>query len=44
MAASLDFRQLRSGPDAERDLTMNLYEWRGEVWGCSAAPGSRVAT
>jgi diamine N-acetyltransferase len=39
MAASLDFRQLRSGPDAERDLTMNLYEWRGEVWGVLSGAG-----
>ena len=33
MAPSLDGRQLRSGPDAEQDLTLNLNEWRGEVWG-----------
>jgi diamine N-acetyltransferase len=39
MAASLDFRQLRSGPDAERDLTLNLYEWRGEVWGVLSGAG-----
>ena len=39
MAASLDYRQLRSGPDALLDLTVNLYEWRGEVWGVLSGAG-----
>ena len=39
MASSLDGRQLRSGPDAHADLTLNVQEWRGEVWGVMSGAG-----
>ena len=38
MEPTLDRQQFRSGQDAERDLTLNVNEWRGEIWGvCSGA-------
>jgi diamine N-acetyltransferase len=38
MEPTLDRQQFRSGPDPERDLTFNVNEWRGEIWGvCSGA-------
>lgn len=38
---SLDGHQLRSGPDPLADLTMGLYEWRGDVWGVLSGAGYR---
>ena len=40
-APSLDGLQLRSGPDPVADLTMGLYEWRGDVWGVLSGAGHR---
>ena len=40
-APSLDGLQLRSGPDPVADLTVGLYEWRGDVWGVLSGAGHR---
>ena len=38
---SLDGLQLRSGPDPVADVTIALYEWRGDVWGVLSGAGQR---
>jgi diamine N-acetyltransferase len=40
-APSFDGHQLRSGPDAVDDLTLGLYEWKGDVWGVMSGAGIR---
>src|SRR4029079_301413 len=40
-APSLDGVQLRSGPDHVADVTIALYEWRGDVWGVLGGAGHR---
>jgi len=40
-APSLDGVQLRSGPDHVADVTIALYEWRGDVWGVLSGAGHR---
>jgi hypothetical protein len=40
-APSFDGHQLRSGPDPLADLTLGLYEWRGDVWGVLSGAGFR---
>jgi diamine N-acetyltransferase len=38
MEPTLDRQQFRSGEDPEQALTLNVNEWRGEIWGvCSGA-------
>ena len=41
VAQSVDGCRLRSGPDPEADLTLDLNEWRGEVWGVMSGGGFR---
>ncbi len=39
MEPTLDRQQFRSGSDPERDLTLNVNEWRGEIWGVFSGAG-----
>jgi diamine N-acetyltransferase len=41
VAPTFDGHQLRSGPDAVKDLTLGLYEWKGDVWGIMSGAGFR---